>query len=142
MAPGVCPATKDRLGERVTSVVPMGDEGLEQIQLYARLLENFIEGYRVAARGLTALLRSPLGTKDLVRRAITAGERMFLAGEIARREAISRPLLENAYTSFVDQGYLSRSAGKLVLNDSYATASAVATIEARVSAMGAAGRAR
>ena len=129
-------------GERATSVVPMGDEGLEQIQLYARLLENFIEGYRVAARGLTALLRSPLGTKDLVRRAITAGERMFLAGEIARREAISRPLLENAYTSFVDQGYLSRSAGKLVLNDSYATASAVATIEARVSAMGAAARAR
>jgi hypothetical protein len=65
---------------------------------------------------------------------------MFLAGEIARREAISRPLLENAYTSFVDQGYLSRSAGKLLLNDSYATASAVATIEARVSAMGSGGR--
>ena len=49
---------------------------------------------------------------------------------------LSRPLLENAYTSFVDQGYLSRTAGKLALTDSYATASAVATIEARVAAMG------
>ena len=47
---------------------------------------------------------------------------MFLAGEIARREAVSRPLLENAYASFVDQGYLARaSGGKIALTESYAT---------------------
>ena len=44
---------------------------------------------------------------------------MFLAGEIARREAVSRPLLENAYASFVDQGYLARVDGKLALTPSY-----------------------
>ena len=74
-----------------------------------------IEGYRVAARGLAALLRGPVAGKDLVKRTITLGERMFLAGEIARREAVSRPLLENAYASFVDQGYLARADGKLAL---------------------------
>jgi glycerol-3-phosphate O-acyltransferase len=49
---------------------------------------------------------------------------------------VSRPLLENAYASFVDQGYVSRSSGKLALTESYATQSAVGTIEARIAAMG------
>jgi glycerol-3-phosphate O-acyltransferase len=115
--------------------VPKGEDGQEQIALYARLLENFVEGYRIGARGLSALLRGPLATKEIVRRAMTAGERMFLAGEIARREAVSSPMLENAYASFNDQGYVSRSDGKLALTASYANASAVATIEARISAM-------
>jgi hypothetical protein len=76
-----------------------------------------------------------LTQKDLVKRTITAGERMFLAGEIARREAVSRPVLENAYASFVDQGYLAKSEGKLYLTASYATPSAVRTIEARIESM-------
>jgi hypothetical protein len=61
---------------------------------------------------------------------------MFLAGDLRRREAISRPVLENAYGSFVDQGYLARVDGKLALTPSYASAGAVATIEARIVAMG------
>ena len=77
-----------------------GADGRAQVELYARLLENFVEGYRVGARGLGALLRGAIATKDFVRRAMTAGERMFLAGEIARREAVSSPMLENAFASF------------------------------------------
>jgi glycerol-3-phosphate O-acyltransferase len=118
--------------EGAAGIVPNGADGREQLALYAHLIENSIEGYRVAARGLGSLLRGPIASKDLVKRAITTGERMFLAGEIARREAVSRPLLENAYASFVDQGYLARADGKLALNESYATASAVATIESRL----------
>ena len=123
-------------GEGAGALVPKGDDGRAQIELYARLLENFVDGYRIAARGLGALLKGPLALKDVVKRAIPTGERMFLAGEIARREAVSRPLLENAYASFVDQGYLSRNSGKLALTESYATQSAVGTIEARIAAMG------
>jgi glycerol-3-phosphate O-acyltransferase len=118
------------------AIVPKGEEGRDAVRLYARLLENFVEGYCVAARGLAALLRGPMTPKELVKRAIPAGERMFLAGEIARREAVSRPMLENAYASFVDQGYLARKEGKFALTESYATASAVGTIEARIAAMG------
>jgi glycerol-3-phosphate O-acyltransferase len=125
-----------RPSEGAGGLLPKGDFGREQVELYAQLLQNFLEGYRVAARGLTSLLRGSLPTKDLVKRAITAGERMFLAGEIARREAVNRPLLENAYASFVDQGYVARKGNDSELNESYATASAVATIESRILAMG------
>lgn len=130
-----------RPSEGAGALLPKGDDGAEQLSVYARLLENFVEGYRVAARGLVPLHRGALSTKELVKRAIPEGERMFLAGEIARREAVSRPLLENAYASFIDQGYVSRSGGKLALTESYASASAVATIEARIAGFAAAQRA-
>jgi glycerol-3-phosphate O-acyltransferase len=117
-------------------LVPKGNDGRAKVELYARLLVNVLEGYRVAARGLTPLLRGQVASKDLVTKAITTGEKMFLAGEITRREAVSRPLLENAYASFVDQGYLARQKTAFELNESYLTARAVATIEARIASMG------
>jgi glycerol-3-phosphate O-acyltransferase len=118
-----------------SGIVPNGDEGREQFALYGNLVENSVEGYRIAARGLTALLRGPLPTKDVIKRAITTGERMFLSGEIGRREAVTRALFENAFFSFVDQGYVERSDGKFSLTASYATATAVGTIESRIAAM-------
>ena len=102
------------------------------VLLYAEIVRTFVEGYRVAARGLTPLLKGPLPPKDLVKRAISLGDRMFLAGEIERREAVSRPLFENAQMAFVDQGYLTRIEGKLGLATSYDMQAAVKTIETRV----------
>lgn len=108
------------------------DEGRTRALVQARMIAPFVEGYRVAARALTALLKGPLASKDLAKRALAIGERMFLAGEIAHREAVSQPVLENALLAFVDQGYLARADGKLVLPESYTSAEAVATIEARI----------
>jgi glycerol-3-phosphate O-acyltransferase len=108
------------------------ENGHAQVALYAEIVRNFVEGYRVAARGLVALLRGPLTIHDAARRAIATGERMFLAGDIERREAVSGPIIENAYAAFIDQGYVSRSDGKIRLPESYATQSAVRTIEARI----------
>jgi len=73
-----------------------------------------------------------VSTKDLTKRAIGVGERMFLAGEIERREAVSRSVIENAYSAFVDQGYVGRTDGKLTLPESYASPATVRTIEARI----------
>ncbi|MGH7271932.1 MAG: 1-acyl-sn-glycerol-3-phosphate acyltransferase, partial [Polyangiaceae bacterium] len=115
-------------------LAPSGPDARDHFALYARLIENSVQGYRIAARGLAGLLRGPSPAKDVIKRSITTGERMFLAGEISRREAASRPLIENAFSSFVDQGYIERSDGKFVLTASYATPSAVATIESRIAA--------
>ncbi len=109
-----------------------GPEGRAQVALYAEVVRNFVEGYRIAARGLTSLLKGPMAVKDVARRAIATGERMFLAGEVERREAISRPVIENAYAAFIDQGYVTRKEGKIALPESFATADAVRTIEARI----------
>ncbi|MDB4945455.1 MAG: Glycerol-3-phosphate acyltransferase [Labilithrix sp.] len=114
--------------------LPPEGEGRERLRLQARMVRNFVEGYRVAARSLSVLLKGPLAPKDLAKRAIAVGERMFLAGELTCREAVNRPVLENAFLAFVDQGYLGRIDGKYVLPESYATAAEVGVIEARVAA--------
>jgi glycerol-3-phosphate O-acyltransferase len=106
--------------------------GRERALLHVRMVLAFVEGYRVAARACGALLRAPLAPKELTKRAMTLGERMFLAGELSCREAVSRPVIENAFLAFVDQGYLGRVDGKYVLPESYASADAVRVIEGRV----------
>jgi glycerol-3-phosphate O-acyltransferase len=108
------------------------EDARANVVLYAQVVRNFVEGYRIAARALAPLLKGPLLQKDLVKRALVVGERMFLAGEIERREAVSRPLFENAHGAFVDQGYLTRDDGKLRLADSYDSQAAMRTIEPRI----------
>lgn len=107
-------------------------DGHEWIRTYASILGPFLEGYRIAARGLVALLRGPMTSKELAKRTIVVGERMFLSGEIHHPEAISRPVLENAHRAFVDQGYLLQQEGKLTLSASFATAETIRAIEGRV----------
>lgn len=107
-------------------------EGETHVTLYVEMLRNFVEGYRVAARALSLLVRGPMTPKDLVKRALSVGQRMFLAGDIARREAVSGPLIENALSVFVDLEYLNRTDGKLELPMSFASAETVRTIEAKI----------
>jgi glycerol-3-phosphate O-acyltransferase len=112
-----------------------GHDGLDGdgwISFYASIARTFLESYRIASRGLAVLLRGPVSQKDLAKRALAAGDRMFLAGEIERREAVSRPNIENAYLAFADQGYISVSQGKVSLTESFATAQAVEAIEAKI----------
>jgi glycerol-3-phosphate O-acyltransferase len=109
-----------------------GWSGEEWLTTYASVIKNFLEGYRVAARGLTTLLKGPQAEKDLVKKALALGNRMFFAGEIERREAVSKPILENAYQALADQGYLLKRDGKLELAESFRTGRAVAAIEGRI----------
>ena len=103
------------------------------LQTYASALKNFVEGYRVAARALMFLLKGPLSDKDLVRRALALGNRMFLAGEIELREAVSKPLIQNALRGFREEGYLELTPdSKLALAQSFANVEAASTIEGRL----------
>ena len=109
-----------------------------KVSLYASSIASFLEGYRIAARSLATLTKGPATQKELVKKAIAAGKRMFLSGEIARREAIQRPVIENAFASFLDQGILAKSheksEGKLVLVESFGTLDAVKAVERRIAA--------
>ena len=110
-----------------------GWTGRVWLQTYATSLLNFVEGYRVAARALPLLLKGPLSDKDLTRRALALGNRMFLAGDIQMREAVSKPILQNAFAVYREEGYLEQSADhKLSLSPSFANPEAVGTIEGRL----------
>ena len=98
-----------------------GWSGLDWVLLYAAVLRNFLEGYWIAARSLSELVKAPLGEKELLKRAIALGNRAFLAGELERSEAVSKSILQNAFLAFVDHGFLSQRDGKLDLTDSFSS---------------------
>jgi glycerol-3-phosphate O-acyltransferase len=83
-----------------------GWSGREWLECYAGILVSFLEAYLVAARALRYLEKGPVGEKELAKRALALGGEMFLAGEIERREAVSKPLLANAFQVFVEHGLL------------------------------------
>jgi glycerol-3-phosphate O-acyltransferase len=60
-----------------------------------------------------------MAEKDLVKRGLTLGNRMYLEGEILRREAISKPVLQNALMALSDLGYLRNREGKLELAEAF-----------------------
>ena len=46
---------------------------------------------------------------ELETRALALGEKLYLKGEVSRREALAMPLLANAVAAYVDLGVLARS---------------------------------
>jgi glycerol-3-phosphate O-acyltransferase len=109
-----------------------GWSGEQWLHTYAAVLQSFLQGYRVAARGAVPLVKGPMTEKDLVKRALSTGNRMFLAGEIERPEAVCKPVIQNAYLALVDEGYLVREDGKLALAESFRKSAAVGAIEGRI----------
>lgn len=106
--------------------------GLDWLVAYAAILKNFLETYRIAARSLSALADRPLPEKELMRRALATGHRMFLDGQIRRREAVSKPILEHAFDAFADQGLIVRQTGKVLLGPGLAGASDIEALEATI----------
>lgn len=103
-----------------------------RLALYAASIASFLEAYRVAARTLGTLSKGGASPKDLSKRSLATGKRMFLAGDVARREALQRPVFDNAIAAFLDQGILAKSDGKLVLAESFGTIEAVKAVERRI----------
>jgi glycerol-3-phosphate O-acyltransferase len=98
-----------------------GWSGHDWLTLYAAVLRNFLEGYWVASRVLNELVKAPLAEKELLKRGLALGNRAFLAGEIERREAVSKSILANAFQAFVDHGFLTLRDNKLDLADAFAS---------------------
>ena len=98
----------------------------------ADLLLPYLLAYWAAARGLSLLVRGPMARRVLVRRAMAVGERMYLSGEITRKESLARPTIESALRAFEDQGYLRDDGGKLSLVPPFDTTETVGVIESKL----------
>lgn len=105
------------------------------VRAVADLLQPYLLGYWAAARALALLVKGPMARRELVRRAMAVGERMYLSGELSRREALARPTIESALRAFEDQGYLRDDAGKLSLVPPFDTTDTVSVIEGKLRAM-------
>jgi glycerol-3-phosphate O-acyltransferase len=106
-----------------------GWSGERWLDTYVAVMRSFFEGYRVAARTLTLLLKGPATDKEMAKRGLALGHEMYLKGEVLFREAVSKPVLVNALVSLGDFGYVKSRDGKLMLSDTFNSLEAVAEIE-------------
>src|SRR5690606_37514076 len=119
-------------GEIVPGAGHDGLSGHKWLLAYAAMIRNFLEGYRIFIRSLTALLDEPMGEKELLKKALETGNRMYLAGEIERREAVSRPVLQNATLTIQERGVLRTARGQLMLGEQASTEAALSELEGSV----------
>jgi glycerol-3-phosphate O-acyltransferase len=96
-----------------------GWSGDKWLRIYRAILVAFFEGYVVAAKSLEKLLSGPRSEKDLIKAGLALGHALYLAEEVSRREAVSKPVLENAYHSLAELGYFRSRSGKLEVQEAY-----------------------
>ncbi|HEY6878011.1 MAG TPA: 1-acyl-sn-glycerol-3-phosphate acyltransferase [Polyangiales bacterium] len=87
----------------VDRVRPTDDLG-HRVTIYAAMIRSYFEAYMLAGRAVLELPSEGLPRKDWTKRALTLGERLYLAGEIEDREAISKHKLETAFQLLRDLG--------------------------------------
>ena len=73
-----------------------------RLERYAMLLQTFFESYLLALRGAEIVLDGPIPKKDWYKRTLALGQQMYLAGEIERRESLSKLKLETALKALQD----------------------------------------
>jgi glycerol-3-phosphate O-acyltransferase len=109
------------------------EEARASLHLLATILDPFFEGYLVAIRTFQKLQKLALAETDLVWKAFAVGRKMLSEVQIRHREAIQRPLIENAINVFLEDGILARDEGRLVLSPKYADLDSLKSVEHRVS---------
>ncbi|MFO0681382.1 MAG: 1-acyl-sn-glycerol-3-phosphate acyltransferase [Sandaracinus sp.] len=88
-------------------------EPAEHLVLYEGMLRTYVEAYRVALRAVVALGARSTTKKEWARSTLAAGARAYATGEVALRESIVRPKLENALAVFHELG-IARIEGETV----------------------------
>ncbi len=74
----------------------------QRLERYATMLQTFFESYLLALRGAEIALDGPIPKKDWYKRTLALGQQMYLAGEIERRESLSKLKLETAVQALQD----------------------------------------
>jgi glycerol-3-phosphate O-acyltransferase len=74
----------------------------QRLERYAAMLQTFFESYLLALRGAEIVLDGPIPRKDWYKRTLALGQQMYLAGEIERRESLSKLKLETALKALQD----------------------------------------
>ncbi len=108
-------------------------KGQDWLSLYEAVMSPFLQGYWVAAQSLDKLLNEPRSEKDMLKSGLALGHSLYLSERLSRREAISKPLLANAYQAFIAMGYLRTVDSKLEIAEAYQSHAALQEIAQRLS---------
>ena len=87
--------------------------GPEEREVFASLVESYLEGYLAAARAAGSLGPGSVSRDDLIERCLAEGECMLKDGSIDRPESVSKTAMVNAVRRFVLWGALEQRREKV-----------------------------
>lgn len=76
-----------------------GRKAQARIEQRAGILRPYFEAYRLALRGLQAIVSTPLTKKEWLKRTLALGKKLYAAGKIEQMESMSQQKLEAALSS-------------------------------------------
>jgi glycerol-3-phosphate O-acyltransferase len=80
---------------------------LERLRFDAGMVRNFIEAWWLSARAIEQFLDGDsVLAKELASKTLALGQRWLLTGELTRREAVTRPLIDRAFAHWRELGVL------------------------------------
>ncbi|MBW2674347.1 MAG: 1-acyl-sn-glycerol-3-phosphate acyltransferase [Deltaproteobacteria bacterium] len=94
--------------ESMASIAVTG-KGRTSLPPFAGLVQNYLESYWIASRGLTYLKGKGRQKKDLIKKIHKLGVKMYKKGEISKTEALSQSNYKNALKFLLDYGAISMS---------------------------------
>lgn len=94
------------LERRSDRVRPAEGQRGQRIRIYAAMIRTYFEAYFLAAKAVVALPGEGLGRKEWLKRTMSMGQRLYLAGEIENRESLAKPKLETALLALRDHGLI------------------------------------
>jgi glycerol-3-phosphate O-acyltransferase len=109
-----------------------GSSGAHWLGTYRAVLASFLEGYVIAADALRLLLGEGLAEKDWLKQSLALGNRLLLDGVIDRREAISKPVLQNALRSLSEMGFVRSRDGKLHIHEAFQSHQALFEVQSAI----------
>jgi 1-acyl-sn-glycerol-3-phosphate acyltransferase len=93
--------------------VQLAETGPEEREVFASLVESYLEGYLVALRAAGAPGSGGVSRDEMIERCFTDGERMLKDGAINRPEGVSKTTMVNAVRRFVTWGALTERREKV-----------------------------
>lgn len=93
---------------------PRPGVGTDRVEMYARMLTTYFESYLLSLRAAAMLLEQPMPRKEWFKKTLALGQRMYLAGEIERRESLSQLKLETALKYLRDRSLVTSAAGDVL----------------------------
>jgi glycerol-3-phosphate O-acyltransferase len=102
------------------------------LTMLGAIVVNYLEGYRVAARALSMVVDGSVPEKDFIKKALQLGQQMYFSTELTRREATSKPIVQNALLAFSAAGVVSLQGGNVGLNENHRSTLGVERLEAKL----------
>lgn len=93
------------------SGVALAHKVVPVVQLYAQMLQSFVESYLLVGRALESVRDNPMAEKAFLGLVQKRAKQSFELGEVYCYEAVSRVNLTNALRIYVEQGYARQAVG-------------------------------